>query len=103
MVLEECAPYEGKDDVCHTRTQCGRHYTAYYRYVGGEELREEIVYYYITVLLYIFFFSPFCSNISSSKLSPVLFIFSRKITFNEYDHYDASLARHPNYLNPGEI
>lgn len=35
VVLEQCSPYEGKDDVCRTKPQCARHYTAYYRYVGG--------------------------------------------------------------------
>lgn len=35
VVLEECSPYEGKDDVCRTSRNCARHYTAYYRYVGG--------------------------------------------------------------------
>lgn len=35
VVLEECSPYEGKDDVCHTNKSCLRHYTAHYRYVGG--------------------------------------------------------------------
>ncbi|KAK7049775.1 hypothetical protein SK128_004015 [Halocaridina rubra] len=35
VVEEQCSPYEGKDDTCRTDTHCGRHYTAYYRYVGG--------------------------------------------------------------------
>ncbi|KAK4329117.1 hypothetical protein Pmani_000528 [Petrolisthes manimaculis] len=35
VVLEECSPYEGHDDSCSTRASCTRHYTAYYRYVGG--------------------------------------------------------------------
>ncbi|XP_042225516.1 dipeptidyl peptidase 1-like isoform X2 [Homarus americanus] len=35
VVLEECSPYEGKDDVCRTNPNCVRHYTANYRYVGG--------------------------------------------------------------------
>ncbi|ROT72508.1 cathepsin C [Penaeus vannamei] len=34
VVLENCYPYEGKDDTC-VRTSCTKHYTAYYRYVGG--------------------------------------------------------------------
>lgn len=34
VVLEDCYPYEGKDDTC-VRTTCTKHYTAYYRYVGG--------------------------------------------------------------------
>ena len=35
VVEEPCAPYEAKNDVCHTNIQCAKHYTAYYRYVGG--------------------------------------------------------------------
>ncbi|XP_053644016.2 dipeptidyl peptidase 1 isoform X2 [Cherax quadricarinatus] len=35
VVLEECSPYEGKDDACQTNKSCARHYTSYYRYVGG--------------------------------------------------------------------
>lgn len=35
VVEEKCSPYEAKDDVCNTNTSCARHYTAYYRYVGG--------------------------------------------------------------------
>lgn len=34
VVLENCYPYEAKDDTC-VRTSCTKHYTAYYRYVGG--------------------------------------------------------------------
>ena len=45
VVLEQCSPYEGKDDVCRTKTQCARHYTAYYRYVGGGHLKEEMASY----------------------------------------------------------
>lgn len=39
VVLEECSPYEGRDDSCRTRTNCARHYTAAYRYVGGQFLQ----------------------------------------------------------------
>ncbi|XP_050736886.1 dipeptidyl peptidase 1-like [Eriocheir sinensis] len=35
VVLENCSPYEGKDDICRTDPHCARHYTASYRYVGG--------------------------------------------------------------------
>ncbi|XP_071520204.1 dipeptidyl peptidase 1-like [Panulirus ornatus] len=35
VVLEECSPYEARDDVCRTNPNCNRHFTAYYRYVGG--------------------------------------------------------------------
>lgn len=35
VVEETCSPYEAKDDVCRTNTNCAKHYTAYYRYVGG--------------------------------------------------------------------
>jgi len=34
-VLEECSPYEGKNDVCRTDSNCLRHYVSNYRYVGG--------------------------------------------------------------------